>query len=312
MKKILLLFNIVTSVVFYSCNEELIESENAQLKIISPNGGETLIVDSTYIIRWESQDVNNINIFYSVDSGMVWEILEENINASNGQFSWKIPNSITKTGLVKISVPDNSIQDASDNNFNITYSLETFKYYSLNIGDIWIYDIFDDKIPVDYIVKREIIEESLINGEKFFLVKEIPIIQDTYSNSPYSRATWQRIDSSSGIIYRQAFPWIDRQAFPWIDLKMKAGEVFEKGSPSDLGSNWYRIEVLSENNTELFGISTTVKKYKKLDLYQSYLYDFAKNIGQIRYRYNGDFRTYDLKLKGAVLNGVAIGDTTTQ
>ncbi len=130
-------------VIFNSCKEKLIDPEDIQLKILFPNGGESLKIDSIYTtIRWQSQGVERINIFYSADNGANWQIISENQDASSGQYLWEIPGNTTNYGLVKISTSDATFQDVSDNCFRISFSPEyigeALKYYPLSIGNVWV------------------------------------------------------------------------------------------------------------------------------------------------------------------------------
>ncbi len=147
--------------------------------------------------------------------------------------------------------------------------------------------------------------DSLIFGKKFFFFSEKAISQDTSHTIPGPRYGWVRVDSSTCIIFTiNSYGY----EYPFLNLSMREGDVIE----ADSGTAPYRIEVLSEENAEVLGLMTEVKKYKKTDVFQSYLYDFAKEIGQIRYKINGDYGTdYDTVLKGAVIDNVVYGDTTT-
>ena len=155
--------------------------------------------------------------------------------------------------------------------------------------------------PWQYLVRKEVLKDSLINDKKFSLVSEISIPQDTIHTVPAPHYFWVRVDSSEGLIYTFGS---DNTEHIFIDFKMRVGDIIEVYG--------YGVEVLSEENAEVLGILTDVKKYQKTDWYQAYFYDFAKGIGQIRYKINGDtFSDCDTVLKGAVIDNVVYGDTTT-
>lgn len=245
--------------IFDSCGDKLTNPKGSQLKIISPNGGESLTIDSAFTIRWESQGTEKVDISFSADSGETWQLISQNLDASTGIYLWTIPDTITNNGLIRISTPDASFQDVSDSCFRIFFSREYIKevtkYYPLKVGYVWVsvenvLPWFDP--PWQYIVRKEVLKDSLINDKKFSLVSEISIPQDTIHTVPAPHYIWVRVDSSEGLIYTFGS---DNTEHIFIDLKMRVGDIIE--------AYGYGVEVLSEENAEVLGILTDVKNTKR-------------------------------------------------
>jgi PKD repeat protein len=91
------------------------------ITVTAPNGGENWTVGSQYYITWTSTSVANVKIEYSINGGDNWEMIVPSIPASNGNFFWLVPNTITSQCLVKVSdVSNPSIYyDQSDAVFSI-------------------------------------------------------------------------------------------------------------------------------------------------------------------------------------------------
>jgi|GEM_PF-1141504 len=91
------------------------------LQVSSPNGGEVLQSGATAKIKWSSQLVNNINIYYSSDGGANWHAVASGINASSGSYDWNVPAGVTTSNaFVKVVDASNSqISDTSDASFTI-------------------------------------------------------------------------------------------------------------------------------------------------------------------------------------------------
>ncbi|RKZ33902.1 hypothetical protein DRQ33_03305, partial [bacterium] len=92
-----------------------------------PNGGETLIANTTYEITWESGWIDSVKINYSTDSGSSWSPVISG-TPSDGSYLWTVPNTISNQCLVKImALSDTNISDISDSLFTIaepdTYEL---------------------------------------------------------------------------------------------------------------------------------------------------------------------------------------------
>ncbi len=104
------------------------------IKIITPNGGESLIIGTQYEIRWESwgtklkqggADYFAISLYYSIDNGSLWELISDQ-QANNGSYMWSVPDFESTQCLVKI-IDDNDTEifDVSDSVFSIELPIIT-------------------------------------------------------------------------------------------------------------------------------------------------------------------------------------------
>jgi hypothetical protein len=73
------------------------------IELTSPNGGETFAEGVNYPITWNPAGItSNLNLFYSIDSGVTWLSIANGIS-NTGTYNWLIPtSSITNDALVKI------------------------------------------------------------------------------------------------------------------------------------------------------------------------------------------------------------------
>ena len=90
-----------------------------QLEIISPVANEEININSTKKIKWNSQNVNNINIYYSSNNGNSWGIIASNIQASLFEYNWTVPSSATNQAKIKIEDAINSSKFVISNVFTI-------------------------------------------------------------------------------------------------------------------------------------------------------------------------------------------------
>ncbi|MGH1364842.1 MAG: LamG-like jellyroll fold domain-containing protein [Calditrichia bacterium] len=90
------------------------------IELISPNGGEIWTVGSTEDIRWNSIAVTGIDLEYSIDNGNSWISIAQNIDASQGVYSWGVPSVNSCDVLIKVfSSSLSSITDVSNSTFCI-------------------------------------------------------------------------------------------------------------------------------------------------------------------------------------------------
>jgi hypothetical protein len=92
------------------------------LTVISPNGGETFVVNDQQPITWTSTgSVGSVEIYYSTNDGNNWtEITPSTPN--DGSFDWTIPDTPSAECLVRIKQGEANVQDTSDGLFSIVPS----------------------------------------------------------------------------------------------------------------------------------------------------------------------------------------------
>lgn len=90
------------------------------LTLTTPNGGEVFNSGNRYGISWISNDIDRINISYSIDNGLSWKILYENISTELNVVGWKIPNIENNNVVLKIEDINSNVFDISDTYFTIT------------------------------------------------------------------------------------------------------------------------------------------------------------------------------------------------
>ncbi len=96
------------------------EALNLSINLISPNGGEVFVVDSTAEISWTSENIEYVKIYYSINNGMVWQDLVSR-PANQGKYKWHIPNKKSDSCKIKITALNNEeIFAISDSCFVIT------------------------------------------------------------------------------------------------------------------------------------------------------------------------------------------------
>ncbi|GJQ63180.1 MAG: hypothetical protein SCALA702_22330 [Melioribacteraceae bacterium] len=99
-------------------------SLNASVALTSPNGGESWIAGTTENITWTQVGLNTVELEYSTNNGTDWIFIDDGVNASDGSYSWTVPDVNTDEALVRISTPDFAeIADVSDAVFTISIPL---------------------------------------------------------------------------------------------------------------------------------------------------------------------------------------------
>lgn len=90
------------------------------VRVVSPNGGETLRCGSKVTVRWTATGVTRARLAYSTDDGGSWSTVRFNVDATAGQEEWTVPFTPTSTARLRVISLDNAqSMDASDATFRI-------------------------------------------------------------------------------------------------------------------------------------------------------------------------------------------------
>ncbi|MBU2447466.1 MAG: hypothetical protein KJ666_18085 [Bacteroidetes bacterium] len=107
------------------------------ISILSPNGGESWQVGTNQNITWTSTSISNVKIEYTTNNGTSWSIIIATTPASNGSYSWVIPNTPSSQCKVRISDATNSILNSVSNNSFTISPVPTITLISPNGGESW-------------------------------------------------------------------------------------------------------------------------------------------------------------------------------
>ncbi|NIM17526.1 MAG: hypothetical protein GTO45_36395 [Candidatus Aminicenantes bacterium] len=110
------------------------------ITLISPNGGETLVGNTTHTIRWAcSKEYDSIDIEYN--DGSSWHVIK-NGTEDDGEFDWTVPNIATTKARMWIKgwADDGDAVDFTDNYYTIEKGVPmgTILVTSPNGGEGWL------------------------------------------------------------------------------------------------------------------------------------------------------------------------------
>ncbi len=131
-------------------------SNEPPLRLVAPNGGETLYAGMEFEIKWASANPapDSLKIQYSIDAGSSW-ITIINRTENDSAFNWSVPDVTSDSCLVKIADVDCDPFDISDSLFSVRQSISpdfdanvatgseplTVEFYNLtdNACDSWLW-----------------------------------------------------------------------------------------------------------------------------------------------------------------------------
>jgi len=95
---------------------------NNDVTLTYPFGGEQLVPGEVERIRWEAapDNTSNFELEYSIDNGINWISISNNIHAEDRIFNWTVPANFTEQGIIKISNSNTSNRNSQNGTpFNI-------------------------------------------------------------------------------------------------------------------------------------------------------------------------------------------------
>lgn len=118
------------------------------LLLHAPNGGEIVRSGEDYPVLWASSPgLAEVSIDLSVDGGMTWLPIAPKTE-NDGLYVWKVPAGASTSCLVRVSSPDGSVSDASDDFFRITEPI-TWLSVSPSSGSVAAGDAITVSVHVD-------------------------------------------------------------------------------------------------------------------------------------------------------------------
>ena len=108
------------------------------IKVVLPNGGETLSEGSAYQVQWTGTGTLLVKIQYSIDNGTSWGLVVDSLS-NTGVYNWfPVPNTISNQCRIMVTSVNGVSSDQSDNVFAIVKnSNESLKINSPNGGESW-------------------------------------------------------------------------------------------------------------------------------------------------------------------------------
>ena len=159
-KKVILCLLTISLIFTVSCSEdnEPVVSQNDEIKIVSPNGGENWMAGTPNAITWTYNINDDIKIDLYKGGSLLYSLITTTSNG--GQYTWTIPDTI-QSGIdyrVKItSVANSEVNDFSDADFAIEKQIQVLNnaytgFLSLRLTNT--FPSFDETTQVDVDINK--------------------------------------------------------------------------------------------------------------------------------------------------------------
>ena len=98
------------------------EPEVPTINVVSPQAGEQFVPGTIQTVRWDALLVDDVTIYYSTDRGAKWRRVVLSVDKSHPhwrRYPWKLPNTPSKTCIIKVVEYFGEAEDVGDKTFEI-------------------------------------------------------------------------------------------------------------------------------------------------------------------------------------------------
>lgn len=94
-----------------------------------PMGGESILSDHLVNITWDADITNQqpLSVKYSIDNGLSWQIIADNIAPNKRNFVWRSPKNISPSTLIRVSKKNQTVFGVSES-FSMLYRPEELEF----------------------------------------------------------------------------------------------------------------------------------------------------------------------------------------
>ncbi len=169
-----------------------------------PNGGENLYLDSTYIIRWESNINDTVNI-QLMKNGNFDSFIADSIVSGTHAINWTVSTSIAVDSSYKIKVSgieDPAVFGMSNSTFNILSNLNGVADNNVKLNSFDLYQNYPNPFNPSTLIKYSVPEESRVTIKIFNIIgQQVAELVNTLKRPGSYRVKWNASNYSSGVYF---------------------------------------------------------------------------------------------------------------
>lgn len=252
------------------------------LQLRKPTNGAIWPGYSKQMIEWTSENIDNIKIESSLDSGRSWQLVVSSYPAAAQRYEWEVPNKSSDSCFIRISDVSNASTSSSNfknNPFKIpaagitvdtlssvfyTGSIQPLSWTSSGVRKVNIYVSYDNKVTYQKIADS-------VAATLFYFNWLVP--------SVFSTTVYFKIEDAENVSLSDISPAVVQVvALPSFNAAKYKGGAFDGHSASNNRSHLIQLMDLSVGDSA-FGGETRILRWKQ------------NNVEQVSIRFSADSGT---------------------
>jgi len=185
-------------------NAESFNTASPFIKIYYPNGGEDVLLDSAYVIRWGSNLTDSLNIIL-MNGNNIALIIADSIFSGTNEFLWRIPSGLQQDSTYKImisSISNSSLSSISSNYFYITSSITGIKGNNNIVKSYGLSQNYPNPFNPSTTIAYSIPLESQVRIEIYNTIgQRITTLVDGLKKAGNYEIVWNPVNASSGVYF---------------------------------------------------------------------------------------------------------------
>ncbi len=175
------------------------------IKILKPNGGETVYTDSTYVIRWQTDVDDTVRILLIDNSNNTVTVIKDSVFSATNALNWNISSQLMKNDNYKIqieSISNPALSSESSNTFTIKSGLSAVNNSTSTIKDFTLQQNYPNPFNPSTVIKYSLPEVSRVKITIFNLIgQKIATLVNTDEQQGNYEVSWNAEHESSGIYF---------------------------------------------------------------------------------------------------------------
>jgi hypothetical protein len=185
-------------------NTETFSTAPAFIKLLSPDGGEKLYLDSTYVIRWESDISDTVNIKLMNGNNIASDI-GDNIVGGTNAYQWQVPKNLKQGSTYQItvtSISNDSLYGISSSDFNISSSVTAVTVTNNIVKSFQLDQNYPNPFNPSTVIRYSIPQESQVRIDIYNIIgQRMTTLINSVQKSGNYEVTWDASALASGVYF---------------------------------------------------------------------------------------------------------------
>ncbi|MDR3668079.1 MAG: aryl-sulfate sulfotransferase [Ignavibacteriaceae bacterium] len=174
------------------------------IKVLYPNGGQVIFLDSTYVVRWQSNINDTLNISLLRANNSVTSIGDSVFSGTN-EYKWKVPSNLQQDSTYKImvsSISNTGLSGISSSAFSILSNITGVKSTNNIVKSYVLSQNYPNPFNPSTVIQYSIPQESVVRIDVYNVIGErITTLVNEMKKSGNYEISWNASNISSGVYF---------------------------------------------------------------------------------------------------------------
>ena len=174
------------------------------IKVLSPDGGERINLDSNYVIRWQSDITDTLNVEL-VEGNNIASVISDGVAYGTKAILWHVPSNLKPDTTYKIKVAsksNSSLSGTSISDFTISSGVTSIDALNSGINSFELFQNYPDPFNPSTVIEYSLPVESQVRIIIFnTLGQKVTTLVNSKQKSGNYKVSWNASGIASGIYF---------------------------------------------------------------------------------------------------------------